>query len=36
MTKAEKRLEKSMKKAEKLGVFKEMKQLHRALHKKLK
>jgi len=32
----EEKLERSIKKAERLGVFKELKRIHSAMHKKLK
>lgn len=33
---SEEKLEKSMKRAEKLGVFKELKKIHQSMHKKSK
>ncbi len=36
MTKSEKRLEESTRKAEKLGVFIELKKIHQGMHKRLK
>ena len=36
MTADEKKLAKSLKKAEKLGVFEDMKKIHESLHKKSK